>query len=119
MFLYYILDDILDDDTTDNDNGIIDKNDAENYDHDNSKNNDGNNHNDNNDDDNDGNYDNDNGDLTIMIFQAIHFGETYICQTSEFSAHTHICMHKFVCTHVFIVWNPFLLIEGAVIFQKS
>lgn len=104
LFPYYILNDILDDDTTDGVNGIIDNNVTENYDHDDTnKNNDGNNHNDNNDDGNDGNYDNDNGDLTIMIFQAIHFGETYICQTSEFSAHTHICMHKFVCTHVFIV----------------
>ena len=103
FFPYYILNDILDDDTTDGVNGIIDNNDTENYDHDTNKNNDGNNHNDNNDDDNDSNYDTDNGDLTIIIFDAIHFGETYICETPEFSAHTHICITQIPLHTRFIV----------------
>ena len=46
-----------------------------NYNHSNNENNDRNHHNNHNDDDNDNNYDNDNGDQTIMIFQAMYFGE--------------------------------------------
>ena len=104
LFPYYILKDILDDDTTDGVNGIIDNNVTENYDHDDTnKNNDGNNHNDNNDDDNDSNYDTDNGDLTIIIFDAIHFGETYICEKPESSAHTHICITQIPLHTRFIV----------------
>ena len=43
-----------------------------------------NHHNDHNDYDNDNNYDNDNGDQTMMIFQAMHFRESFVCEKTEF-----------------------------------
>ena len=70
LFREYILDDTLDKDTPNDDNGINGINDNENYNYDSNKNNDCNRHN---DDDNDNNYDNDNGNQTIVIFQAMHF----------------------------------------------
>ena len=73
----YILDDTLDKDTPNDDNGINGINDDETYNYDNNGNNDCNCHNDHNDYDNDNNYDNDNGDQMIMIFQAMHFGKSF------------------------------------------
>ena len=70
----YILDDTLEKNTPNDNNGI---NDDENYNYDNNGNNGYNFHNDHNDYDNDNNYDNDNGDQMIMIFQAMHFGESF------------------------------------------
>ena len=46
-----------------------------NYNHGNNENYNRNHHSNHNDDDNDNNYDNDNGDQTIMISQAMYFGE--------------------------------------------
>ena len=67
-----------------------------NYNHGNNENNDCNHHKNHDDDDNDKNYDNDNGDQTIMIFQAIHFGESFVCDKGEFceSAQILICLHS-------------------------
>ena len=95
LFRDYILDDTLDNDTPNDDNGINDNNDDENYNHDNNRNNDCNQHNDHNDDDNRNNYDNDNGDQTMMIFQAMHFGESFVCEKAEFCESTQIliCLH--------------------------
>ena len=67
-----------------------------NYYHGNNENNDRNHHN-NHNNDNDDNYDNDNGDQAIMIlFQAMHFGEPFVCEKAEFceSAHILICLHS-------------------------
>ena len=77
LFRDYIVDDTLDKDTPNDDNGINGNNDDENYNYDNNGNNYYNSHNDHNDDDNDSNSDNDNGDQTIMIFQTMHFGEYF------------------------------------------
>ena len=68
-----------------------------NYHHANNENNDRNHHNNHNNDDNDDNYDNDNGDQVIMIlFQARHFGEPFVCEKAEFweSAHILMCLHS-------------------------
>ena len=68
-----------------------------NYCYGNNENNDRNHHNNHNNDDNDDNYHNDNGDQTIMIlFQAMHFGEPFVCEKAEFfeSAHILICLHS-------------------------
>ena len=68
------------------DNGIndnYDDYDDENYINNKNGNNDHNHHN-NYNDDNDNNYDNDNGNQTIMIFQAIHFGEPLLVKKLNF-----------------------------------
>ena len=54
---------------------------------DNNQNDDHNDHIDHNDDDNDNNFDNNfgNGDQTIMILQAMHFGEPLVCEKARFS----------------------------------
>ena len=96
-FRDYILDDTLDNDTPNDDNGINNDSDNGNYNHDSNGNNDCNCHNDHNDDDdNDNNYDNDNGDQTIMIFEAMDFGESFVCKKAEFceSAQILICLHS-------------------------
>ena len=95
FFRDYILDDTLNNDATNDDNGINDNNDDENYNHDNNGNNACNRHNDHNNDDNGNNYDNDNGDQTIMILQAMHFGESFVREKTEFceSAQILICLH--------------------------
>ena len=78
LFPDYDLEDTLDNDIPDVDNGINDNNDDENYNHDDNGNNHGIHHNDNNDDDNnDKNYDKDNSGQTIMILQAMDFGEPF------------------------------------------
>ena len=64
------------------------------YDHGNNENNDRNHHNNHNDDDNNNNYDNDNGDQTIMIFQAMHFGEPFVCEKAESCESAQICLHS-------------------------
>ena len=64
----YVLDDTLDDDNPDGDNGINANNDDESYTYDDNKNNDGNHLNCNNVDDDGNNDDNDNGDRTVKIF---------------------------------------------------
>ena len=98
-FRDYILDDTLDD-TPNADNGVNNDSDNGNYNHD-----DCNRHNDHNDDDNDNNYDNDNGDQTIMIFEAMDFGESFACKKAEFceSAQILICFHSV---------NPSLIYRG-------
>ena len=55
-----------------------------------------NHHNDHNDIDNDNNYDNDNGDQKMMIFQAMHFGEFFVCEKTEFceNAQTLMCLRS-------------------------
>ena len=73
------LDDTLDNETPNGD-CINDNYDDENYINDNNGNNDHNHHNDYNDDDNDNSFDNDNGDQTIVIFQAMYFGELFACE---------------------------------------
>ena len=55
-----------------------------NYYHGNNENNDRNHHNNHNNGDNDNSYDNDNGDQTIIIFQAMHFGEPFVCEKANF-----------------------------------
>ena len=106
----YILDDTLDNNTPNGDCGINDNYDDDDYDdesyiNDNNGNNNHNHHNDYNNDDNDSNYDNDNGDQTIMIVQAIHFGEAFACEKNEFceSAQILMCLHKV---------NPCLIYRG-------
>ena len=92
-FPVYILDDALDNDTPNDDNGINDNDDDdENYINDNNGNNDRNHHNGHHYDDNDNNYDNDNGDQTIMILQTMHFGEPFICEKAEFFESAQILM---------------------------
>ena len=92
----YILDDTLDNDTPNDDNGINNDSNNGNYNHGSNGNNDCNRHNDHNDDDNDNNYDNDNGDQAIMIFEALDFGESFVCEKAEFceSAQILICLHS-------------------------
>ena len=92
----YILDDTLDKDTLNDDNGTNGINDDENCNYDNNGDNDCNFHNDHNDYDNDNNYDNDNGDQMIMIFQAMHFGESFFCEKPGFCecAQILICLHS-------------------------
>ena len=75
---------ILNNDTPNGDIGIHDNNDDESYNHDNNGNNNLNHHNDHNDDDNDNNYDNDNGGHAVIIFQAMNFGEPFLCEKAEF-----------------------------------
>ena len=92
----YILDDTLDKDTPNDDNGINGINDDENCNYDNNGDNDCNFHNDHNDYDNDNNYDNDNGDQMIMMLQAMHFGESFFCEKPGFCecAQILICLHS-------------------------
>ena len=87
LYRDYILDNTLDNDTPNDDNGINDNNDDENYNHDNNRNNYCNRHNDHNDDDNGNSYDNDTGDQTIMIFQVMHFGESFVCEKADVEVH--------------------------------
>ena len=95
LFPDYVLDDTLDVDTPNGDNGINDNNDDENCNYDKNENNDSNHLNDNNnDDDNNNNYDNDNDDQTIMIFQTLHFVEPFICEKADFLAFTHIYVDR-------------------------
>ena len=71
LFQDYIIDDTLDNETSNGDyiNDYYDDGyNDENYINDNNGNNDHNHHNDYNDDDNDNNFDNDNGGQTIVIF---------------------------------------------------
>ena len=81
-----------------------------NYHHGNNENNDRNHHN--NHDDNDGNCDNDNGDQTIMIFQAINFGEPLVCEKAEscVSEQILICLHSV---------NPCLIYRRKLRFLKN
>ena len=84
-----------------------------NYNHGNNDNNDRNHHNNhNNDNDNDNNYDNDYGDQTIMKFQAIYFGEPFVCEKAEFfeNAHILICLHSV---------NPCLIYRRKLRFLKN
>ena len=87
LFQDHILDDTLDNKTSNgdyiNDNYDDDYYD-ENYINDSNGNNDRNHHNAYNDDDNDNNFDNDNGDQTVVIFLAIHFGEPFACEKTKF-----------------------------------
>ena len=66
------------------------------YNHNNTENNNCNHHNNHNDDDNNNNYDDDNGDQTITIFQAMLFGEPFVCEKAEFceSVQILICLHS-------------------------
>ena len=83
--------------------------DDENDINDNNGNTDHNHHNDHNDDDNDSNFDNDNGYQTIWIFQAIHLGELFACEKTEFCKRKHILM----C-------DPLPYVQGRIeIFEKS
>ena len=115
LFQDYILDDTLDNETPNGDyinDNYDDDYDNENYVNDNNGNNDRNHHNDHNDDDNDNNFDNDNGDQTILIFQAIHFGEPFACEKTEFceSAQILMCLHNV---------SPCLIYRGGLIFLKN
>ena len=102
FFQYYILDDTLDNETP-NDNYIND-NYEDDYDdeiyvndnNNNNNNNDRNHYNDYNHDDNDNKFDNDNLDQTVVIFQAIHFGELFAFEKTEFceSALILMCLHS-------------------------
>ena len=58
--------------------------------------NDCNHHNNHNYDVNHNNYDNDNGDQTVMTFQAMHFGEPFVCEKVEFCESAQIlrCLHS-------------------------
>ena len=76
---HYVLDDTLDNDTPNGDNGINNNDNYENYINDNNGNNDRNDH------DNDKNHDNDNGDQKIMTFQAMDFGEHFVCEKLNFA----------------------------------
>ena len=78
LFPDYVLDDTLDDYTPDDDNGISDNNDDENYNYYNIENNSVDQLNDNNDDDNDNSYDKDNDGQTMMMFQTMHFLFTHV-----------------------------------------
>ena len=94
LFPEYSLDDFLDNNTPNGDNGINDNHDDESCINDNKENKARNHHNDHNDDDNDNNHDNDNGDQTLMILQAMHFGEkAEFCE----SAQTRMCLHSANC----------------------
>ena len=64
---------------------VNDDNVDENHIIDNNQNDDHNDHIDHNDDDNDNNFHNGNGDQTIMILQAMHFGEPLVCEKARFS----------------------------------
>ena len=90
LFPDYVLEDTWDDDNPDDDNGINDINDGENYNYDNNDNNDGYHLNDNNDGGNDNNYDSNNDDQTIMIFQTIHFLFTRVYGHREVL----VCLHS-------------------------
>ena len=83
-----------------------------NYNHGNNENNDRDHHNNYNDDDIDNNQDNDNGDQKIMIFQATHFGEPFVCEKAEFckSAQILICLHSV---------NPCLIYSRKLRFLKN
>ena len=107
----YILDGTVDNDTPNDDNGINNDSDNGNHNHD-SNGNDCNRHNDHNDDDNDNNYDNNNGDQTIMKFEAMNFGESFVCEKAEFceSAQILICLHSV---------NPCLIYRGELRFLKN
>ena len=117
LFQDYILDSTLDNETPNGDNDINDNYDDDDYDHenyvnDNNGNSDCNHHDDYNDDDNDNNYDNANGNQAIMIFQAIHFGESFACEKTEFceSAQILMCLHSV---------NPSLIYRGGLRFLKN
>ena len=87
--------------------------DDENYIYDNNGSNDCNRHNDHNDDDdNNNNYDNNNGGQTIMIFQAMHFGESFLCKKTEFCESTQIL----ICLHCV---NPSLIYREKLRFLKN
>ena len=95
LFQDYILDDTFDNKTPNGDyinDNYDDDYDDENYVNDNNGNNDCNHHNDYNDDDNDNIFDNDNGNQTIVIFQAIRFGELFACENTEFCESAQILM---------------------------
>ena len=96
LLVDYIPDDTLDNDTPNMDNGINDNDDYENYINDNNINNDCHHHNDHNDDDNDNNHDNNDGDQTIMIFQAMHLGESFVSEKAKLCESTEIliCLHS-------------------------
>ena len=99
LFQDYVLDDTLDNETPNGDyisDNYYGDYDDENYINDNNGNNDCNHNNDYNDADNGNNFDNDNGDQTIVIFQAIHSGELFACENTEFckSAQILMCLHS-------------------------
>ena len=116
LFKDYILVGTLDNDTPNGDNGINDRYgdayDDENYINDNDESNNHNHHNGYNDDNKDNNYDNDNCNQTIMIFQAIHFGEPFPCEKTEFceSAQILMCLHSV---------NPCLIYRRGLRFLKN
>ena len=78
LFQECILDNALDNDTPNGDNGIKDNDDDQNYINDNNGNNDHNHHHDYNDGDHDKNYHNDNEDQRKMNFKTMHFGEPFV-----------------------------------------
>ena len=88
----YVLDDTLDDDIPDGDNGINANNDDESYTYDDNENNAGNHLNCNNVDDNGNNDDNDNGDRIVMIFA---FCRTFCMWNSWIFA---IC--SYICAYI-------------------
>ena len=115
LYQDYILDDTLDNDNPNADyiyDSYDDDYDDENYINDNNDNNDRNHHNDYNDNDNDNNFDNDNGNQTIVIIQAIHFGELFACEKTEFckSAQVLMCLHSV---------NPCLIYRGGSRFLEN
>ena len=112
LFPDYILDITSDNDTPNGDNGINnnDDDDDENYINDNNVDNDRNQYNDHIDDDNDKNYDNNNGEKTIMILQAIQFGEP--CKKAEFCE----CAQILMCLYS---TNLCLIYRGELRFLKN
>ena len=65
-----------------------------------------------NDYDNDNNFDNDNGDQTMMIFQAMRFGEPFVCEKTKFCESVQILM----CLHSA---KPCLIYRGELKFSKN
>ena len=91
LFADYILDDTLDNVTSNGNNGINDNDDDEIYINHNYGNNDFIDHNDHNDD-NDNNYGNNNGGQTTMILQAMYLGEPFVCEKVGFCESAQILM---------------------------
>ena len=60
----------------------------------------------------DNNYDNDNGYQTVMIFQAMHFGEPFVCEKTGFCKNAQILM----CLHTV---NPCFIYRGRLRFLKN
>ena len=86
--------------------------DDENYINHKNGNNDRNHHDDYNDNDNNNNFDNNNGDETIVIFQAINFGELFAYEKTEFCKSAQILM----CHHSV---NPCLIYRERLRFLKN